>query len=122
MNRPPGVTAYMWKKYLEDFAEPCQFWSSEDGDPGEIVVLPSDQSLALIRERHGWQYKKMGSLANATVRAGFVHQVRVGREFYDGGNQTQGMVWQLSKEPTPFPVHIVDPYEDLSAVRAAGGG
>lgn len=107
---PTGVTAHMWKKYLADFVRPMQFWSSEDGDPGEIVVLPSEQSLALIREHYGWQYAKRGSLANAVVQPGFVHRVRVGREFFDGGNQSQGIVWQLSKSPTPFPVHIVDPF------------
>lgn len=112
--RPPGVTKYMWKKYLDDFRHPCQFWTSEDGDACEIVILPSDDSLEIICREFDEAGRLM--LNEKTVRCGFVRREYVGAEFFDGGYQKRGCVWRISDKPTPFPVHIVDPHEASNTV------
>jgi len=105
--RPSGVTRYMWKKYQDDFAHGTQFWTSVDGSEGELVILPSAFTLEVL-SRHFDQYNLVGK----TVRAGFVCRERVGREFFDDYfGPSQGVVWRFSEQPTPFPVHIVDPFE-----------
>ena len=109
MSRPRGVTKYMWKKYLEDFIGGTQFWTSVDGDSGELVIIPSAFTIQVL-QRNFDQF----NLAGKTVRSGFVCRERVGRDFFDDAfGPSSGCVWRFSEEPTPFPVHIVDPYEKL---------
>ena len=114
--RPLGVTKYMWNKYQSDFATGQQFWSSEDGDAGELVILPGDDSVDLLAR----EFPHL-PVAGKPVKIGFVHRVSVGSEFFDAPyGRRRGVVWQMSSEPTPFVVHVVDPYTEASNSAVSG--
>lgn len=111
-DRPPGVSRYMWKKFMDCFLDGCQFWTSEDGNACEFVIMRHDHWRSDLKYQHPSERLDWSKMTN---RCAWVEMEWVGGDYFDGGNQKRGKVWRLTDQKTPFPVYAVEPiYKEMA--------
>lgn len=100
---------YLWKKFVDAFDQGTQFWTSEDGDACEWVIMRTSDWRYYMDHDHGgtWDIEATAK----TMREGFVCRCWLTRDYFDGpgSEMTSRRGWMLSEEPTEFPVLIFDP-------------
>jgi hypothetical protein len=100
----------MRKKFESMFKNGCQFWSSEDGNEGELVIMRRPDFREVIAREFDYLLRKISTpLRDMPTREAFVYREWVGHEFYDSTRRT-GMVWRICDGPTECPVMVIDPY------------
>ena len=108
MVRPPGATPRLWHKFLSLFNDGCQFWTSQDGNAMDFVIVQRPNALKVLRENF-----ISHDFTKASLKYGWVDYQWAEREFFDDPYEhaaRRGKTWQLSETETPFPVLYWNPY------------
>lgn len=100
---------YLWKKFTDAFDQGLRFWTSEDGDACEWVIMQCQDWRKWLEQTGDGLWDIDATIK--TKRDGFVERCWLEREYFDAPYPTGGghRGWMLDKEPTGFPVFIFDP-------------
>ena len=103
------ASRYMQKKFADAFDEGLQFWTSEDGDDCEWVIMRSADWRKWLDSASCGRWDTAATAS--TMREGFVRRAFMDRDYFDGPYPSDGprKGWYLSDEETAFPVLVFMP-------------
>lgn len=80
------------QKYLREFSEPCEFWTSEDGMLVSLAIIPGEGAIDKLKSHFAFAKQ---TFDKKRVKKRYAYQEWVGSEYFDGGSgQSKGKVWR----------------------------
>lgn len=90
------------KRFLKDFREGLEFWTSEDGSLISIAIMNTEKWKDVLLANYSHRIKDFNE---RHARPRWASREWAGGEYFDGRcGRTRGKIWRLTDEVTPFGV------------------